>query len=90
VTFATGSHWKHFALLDSVLGGRKLGRGLWPSHSPDLTSTAFAYPFNTGIKSLRATPPDKIFYWGFCFLNREFRKYMCEKPTNTPIIHAVY
>jgi hypothetical protein len=32
-----------------------------------------ALPFNAGIKSLRATLPDEIFYWGFCFLNREFR-----------------
>jgi hypothetical protein len=30
-------------------------------------------PFNTGIKSLRATLPDEIFYWGFFFLNRAFR-----------------
>jgi hypothetical protein len=31
-----------------------------------------------------------FFYWGFCFLDRAFRKYMFEKPTNTPIIHSVY
>jgi hypothetical protein len=30
-------------------------------------------PFNAGIKSLRATLPNEIFYWGFCFLNRAFR-----------------
>jgi hypothetical protein len=24
-------------------------------------------PFNAGIKSLRATLPDEIFDWGFCF-----------------------
>jgi hypothetical protein len=35
-------------------------------------------PFNAGIKSLYATPPDEIFYWGFCFLNRVFRLYICE------------
>jgi hypothetical protein len=29
-------------------------------------------PFNIGIKSLHAMLPDKIFYWGFCFLIREF------------------
>jgi hypothetical protein len=29
-------------------------------------------PFNAEIKSLRATLPDEIFYWGFCFLNRAF------------------
>jgi hypothetical protein len=29
-------------------------------------------PFNTRIKSLRATLPDEIFYWGFFFLNRAF------------------
>jgi hypothetical protein len=33
---------------------------------------------------------DGTFYWGFCFLNRAFRNYMREKPTNTPIIHSVY
>jgi hypothetical protein len=33
---------------------------------------------------------DEIFYWGFCFLNRAFREYMREKPTNTTIIHSVY
>jgi hypothetical protein len=27
----------------------------------------------TEIESLRATLPDGIFYWGFCFLNRAFR-----------------
>jgi hypothetical protein len=32
----------------------------------------------------------RIFYWGFSFLNRAFRKYMREKPTNAPIIHSVY
>jgi hypothetical protein len=26
-------------------------------------------PFNAGVKSLRATLPDEIFYCGFCFLN---------------------
>jgi hypothetical protein len=34
-----------------------------------------AYEFNlfkAGIKSLRATLHDEIFYWGFCFLNRAF------------------
>jgi hypothetical protein len=46
--------------------------------------------FNAGIKSLRATLPDEIFYWGLCFLNRAFRKYMREKPTNAPIIRSVY
>jgi hypothetical protein len=30
-------------------------------------------PFNSGIKSLRATLPDEIFYWGVCFLNCAFR-----------------
>jgi hypothetical protein len=30
-------------------------------------------PFNAGIKSLRATLDDEIFYWEFCFLNRAFR-----------------
>jgi hypothetical protein len=30
-------------------------------------------PYNAGIKSLRATLPDEIFYWSFCFLNRVFR-----------------
>jgi hypothetical protein len=33
---------------------------------------------------------DEIFYWGFCFLNLEFRYYLREKSTNTPIIHSVY
>jgi hypothetical protein len=32
----------------------------------------------------------RIFYWGFCFLNRAFRLYMRENPTNTTIIHSVY
>jgi hypothetical protein len=32
----------------------------------------------------------RFFYWGFCFLNHALRLYMCEKPTNTPIIHSVY
>jgi hypothetical protein len=41
---------------------------------------------NVGIKSRRATLPDEIFYWGFFFLNRAFRKYMREKPTNATII----
>jgi hypothetical protein len=27
---------------------------------------------NAGIKPLRATLPDEIFYWGFCFLNSAF------------------
>jgi hypothetical protein len=40
------------------------------------------YAFNPGIKSLRATLPDESFYWGLCFLNRAFRKYMREKLTN--------
>jgi hypothetical protein len=31
------------------------------------------HPFKAGIKSLRATLPDEIFYWGFCFLNSAFR-----------------
>jgi hypothetical protein len=30
-------------------------------------------PFNAGIKSLRATLPDDIFYRGFCFFNRALR-----------------
>jgi hypothetical protein len=30
------------------------------------------------------------FYWGFCFLNHAFPEYMCEKPTNTPIILSGY
>jgi hypothetical protein len=30
----------------------------------------------------------RFFYWGFCFLNRAFRQYMREKPTNVTIIHA--
>jgi hypothetical protein len=47
-------------------------------------------PFNAGIKSLRETVPAEIFYWGFFFLNRAFRHYMREKPTNTTIIHSVY
>jgi hypothetical protein len=34
--------------------------------------------------------PDEIFYWGFYFLNRAFRKYMREKPANATIIHSVY
>jgi hypothetical protein len=29
-------------------------------------------PLNAVTKSLRATLSDEIFYWGFCFLNREF------------------
>jgi hypothetical protein len=29
-------------------------------------------PFNAGIKSFRATLPDEIFYWEFCFLKRAF------------------
>jgi hypothetical protein len=29
-------------------------------------------PLTPGIKSLRATLPDEICYWGFCFLNRAF------------------
>jgi hypothetical protein len=43
-------------------------------------------PCNVGIKSVRATLSDKIFYWGFCFLN----KYMREKPNNATIINLVY
>jgi hypothetical protein len=39
-----------------------------------------------GIKSFIATPPDEIFYWEFCFLNRSIR----ENPTNATIIHSVY
>jgi hypothetical protein len=46
-------------------------------------------PFNAGIKSLLATLPDKIFYWEFCFLNRAFRQYMREKPTNATIVNSV-
>jgi hypothetical protein len=30
-------------------------------------------PLKVGIKSLRVTLPDEIFYWRFCFLNRVFR-----------------
>jgi hypothetical protein len=33
---------------------------------------------------------DEIFYWGFCFLNHAFRKYMREKPINATVIHSVY
>jgi hypothetical protein len=33
---------------------------------------ARAYPLNFGIKSLRATLSDEIFYCGFYFLNRAF------------------
>jgi hypothetical protein len=33
----------------------------------------YEYSVNAGIKSLRATLPNEIFYWGFCFLNRAFR-----------------
>jgi hypothetical protein len=29
--------------------------------------------FKAEIKFLRATLPDEIFYWEFCFLNRAFR-----------------
>jgi hypothetical protein len=29
--------------------------------------------FKAGIKSLRATLPDEIFYWEFCFSNRAVR-----------------
>jgi hypothetical protein len=39
-------------------------------------------PFNAGIKSLHATLPDEIFYWGFCL-------YMRENPTNATIIDSV-
>jgi hypothetical protein len=46
--------------------------------------------FNAGIKFLRATLTDENFYEGFCYLNRAFRSYMRETPTNTPIIHSVY
>jgi hypothetical protein len=31
-----------------------------------------SFIFNTVINSLRATLPDEIFYWEFCFLNRAF------------------
>jgi hypothetical protein len=30
-------------------------------------------PFIAEIKSLCATVPDEIFYWGFCLLDRAFR-----------------
>jgi hypothetical protein len=46
------------------------------------------YP--AGIKSPRATLPDEIFYWGFCFLNRAFNYNVHEKPTNSTIIHSIY
>jgi hypothetical protein len=36
------------------------------------TSSKVHQPFNAGIKSVRTTLPDKIFYWGFCFLNCVF------------------
>jgi hypothetical protein len=32
----------------------------------------------------------KFFTGGYCFLNRAFRLYMREKPTNTQITHSVY
>jgi hypothetical protein len=32
----------------------------------------------------------RFFYWGFCFLNRAFRYYMREQPTNATNIHSVY
>jgi hypothetical protein len=48
------------------------------------------YPFNAGIKSLRAALPDENFLLGFCFFNRAFRYNMREKPTNATIIHSVY
>jgi hypothetical protein len=33
---------------------------------------------------------EREFYWGFRFFNHALGYYMCEKPTNTPIIHSVY
>jgi hypothetical protein len=53
-------------------------------------SGVLTLPFNAGIKSLRATLHDEIFYWRFCFLNGVFHKYMREKPTNATMIHSVY
>jgi hypothetical protein len=52
-----------------------------PSKAGNLTSYIYIYIY---------IYMDEIFYWGFCFLNRAFRKCMLEKPTNTPIIHSVY
>jgi hypothetical protein len=34
--------------------------------------SAFTYIFKAVIKSLRATLPDEILYWEFCFLNSAF------------------
>jgi hypothetical protein len=53
------------------------------------SSSVFTEPFNAGIKSLFATLPDEIFYWGFYFLNRAFRLYMGEKPINATI-NSIY
>jgi hypothetical protein len=42
----------------------------------DADKTAFCYerqPFSAGIKSLRATLPAGIFYWGFLFLKDSVR-----------------
>jgi hypothetical protein len=44
-----------------------------PAYSSDATTNEPNYPFNAGIKSLRATLPDEIFYWEFCYLNHAFR-----------------
>jgi hypothetical protein len=60
------------------------------SHRQDIRRQKPQLTVSTGIKSLHATLPDGIFYWGFCFLNCAFRKYMREKPTNATIIHPVY
>jgi hypothetical protein len=45
---------------------------------------------NAGIKSLRATLSDEMFYWGFFFMKRAFREYMRDKPTNATINHSLY
>jgi hypothetical protein len=31
---------------------------------------------------------DEIFYWGFCFLNRAFRQYTREKPSQIATHHV--
>jgi hypothetical protein len=63
----------------------------WGKATPGTGTTKHPLLFNAGIKSPRATLPDKILNWGFCFLNRAFRAWRSQITThhvtrhNTPI-----
>jgi predicted secreted protein len=49
-----------------------------PNNARNLSSYIYTYIYG------------RQFYWGFYFFKHAFLYYMCEKPTNTPIIYSVY